>query len=154
MRLHEIINESMDFYAGGIDKETNIWHGYVNDVSQWIDDDDDPWGDGPMEDNPEYDPDLHITLANANMRRVFDALGYDAEDMIPIDEFINVSTQWLRKHIGKQSPEEKPTVDKQQGGPTMISGGQPAGYLNKIIKKMNHIARIGKEQGATHVWAA
>jgi hypothetical protein len=36
----------------------------------------------------------------------------------------------------------------------MIGGGKPEGYYNRIIKRMNEIARIGKENGATHVWAS
>jgi len=36
----------------------------------------------------------------------------------------------------------------------MISGGKPQGYYNEVIKSMNHIARVGKQNGATHVWAS
>ena len=35
----------------------------------------------------------------------------------------------------------------------MISGGLPEGYFNRVIMRMNSIARTGKERGATHVWA-
>ena len=72
---------------------------------------------------------------------------------IPIDEVIGRSTQWLKKAIGKPSPEEPTTVDKSGGGATMISGGKREGYFNDVIMGMNKIARIGKENGATHVWA-
>ena len=30
----------------------------------------------------------------------------------------------------------------------MISGGKPEGYYNPVIKQMNLIARVGKENGA------
>ena len=84
-------------------------------------------------------------MSNASMRQFLQALGYpaDFEDMsaVPIDEFIGVSTQWLKKNIGKQSPEEEPTVDKNPGGPTMISGGRPEGYMNQQVKLHNELAR-------------
>ena len=82
-----------------------------------------------------------------------DELGYttDLEDAspFPIDEFIAKTTQWLQKSIDKPSPEEEP----QQDG-NIISGGKPQGYYNQVIKQMNHIARVGKQNGATHVPSA
>jgi hypothetical protein len=36
----------------------------------------------------------------------------------------------------------------------MIRGGKPEGYFNSVIKQMNHIARVGKQAGATHIWAS
>tara|TARA_B100000941_G_C28459182_1_gene529718 strand:+ start:277 stop:726 length:450 start_codon:yes stop_codon:yes gene_type:complete len=108
--------------------------------------------------NPDYKPELDLTLSNANMRQVMDELGYptDLEDVapFPIDEFIAKTTQWLQKAIGKPSPEEKPTIDQNPGGVAMIRGGKPEGYYNQVIKSMNHIARVGKQEGATHVWAS
>ena len=84
-------------------------------------------------------------LSNASMRQFLSALGYpaDFEDMsaVPIDEFIGVSTQWLKKNIGKPSPEEPTTVDKNPDGPTMISGGRPEGYMNQQVKLHNELAR-------------
>ncbi len=96
-------------------------------------------------------------MSNASMRQFLSALGYpaDFEDMsaVPIDEFIGVSTQWLKKNIDKQSPEEEPTVDKQPGGPTMISGGRPEGYMNQLVKLHNELARKikAKYPEVTHV---
>jgi len=96
-------------------------------------------------------------MSNASMRQFLQALGYpaDFEDMsaVPIDEFIGVSTQWLKKNIGKQSPEEEPTVDKNPGGPTMISGGRPEGYMNRQVKLHNELARKikAKYPEVTHV---
>ena len=59
----------------------------------------------------------------------------------------------IKKAINKPSPEEPTTVDRSGGGATMISGGKPEGYFNEVIMRMNKIARIGKQHGATHVWA-
>ena len=73
---------------------------------------------------------------------------------VPIDEFIARTTQWLQKAIGKPSPEQKPEIAKGQYGATMISGGKPEGYFNRVVKDMNHIARVGKSKSATHVWAS
>ena len=157
--LDESIIESMSFSAGHKDKEKGYWVSDTDSGSPYGDEfykTDWPYDKEPPE-NPDYKPDLDLTLANANMRQVFDELGYgtDLEDMpnIPIDEFIGRSTQWLKKAIGKPSPEEPTTVDKSGGGATMISGGKREGYFNDVIKVMNKIARIGKENGATHVWA-
>lgn len=84
-------------------------------------------------------------MSNASMRQFLSGLGYpaDFEDMsaVPIDEFIGVSTQWLKKNIGKPSPEEPTTVDKNPDGPTMISGGKPEGYMNQQVKLHNELAR-------------
>ncbi len=84
-------------------------------------------------------------LSNASMREFLTGLGYsgDFENMsaVPVDEFIGVSTQWLKKNIGKQSPEEPTTIDKNPDGPTMISGGKPEGYMNQQVKLHNELAR-------------
>ena len=84
-------------------------------------------------------------MSNASMRQFLSALGYpaDFEDMsaVPVEEFIGVTTQWLKKNIGKQSPEEEPEVDDNPGGPTMISGGRPEGYMNRQVKLHNELAR-------------
>jgi len=84
-------------------------------------------------------------LSNASMREFLTGLGYsgDFENMsaVPVDEFIGVSTQWLKKNIGKPSPEEPTTIDKNPDGPTMISGGKPEGYMNQQVKLHNELAR-------------
>ena len=84
-------------------------------------------------------------MSNASMREFLTGLGYsgDFENMsaVPVDEFIGVSTQWLKKNIGKQSPEEPTTIDKNPDGPTMISGGKPEGYMNQQVKLHNELAR-------------
>jgi len=157
MRFRELvqaIQESMSFSAGA-KGEDNMWRSSVDSGDRYHPDvykADYPY-DAEPKPNPDYKPELDLTLSNANMRQVMDELGYptDLEDAspFPIDEFIAKTTQWLQKAIGKQSPEEEP----QQDG-NMISGGKPEGYYNRVIKQMNSIARSGKQNGATHVWAA
>jgi len=73
---------------------------------------------------------------------------------MPIDQFIGVSTQWLKKNIGKRSEPEEPTVTKQPGSATMISGGRPEGYFNQIIMQLNQVARKTKEKypNLTHIY--
>lgn len=158
MRYQDLI-ESMSFMAGAKGKD-NMWRSVVDSGDRYHADvykADYPYDADPKP-NPDYKPELDLTLANANMRQVMDELGYptDLEDAspFPIDEFIAKTTQWLQKAIDKPSPEEKPTVDKNPGGVAMISGGKPSGYYNQVIKQMNYIARIGKQNGATHVWAS
>jgi len=163
MRFRELvqrIQESMSFMAGAKDKEKGYWRAMIDSGDRYHPDvykADYPYDADPKP-NPDYKPELDLTLANANMREVFAELGYgtDLEDMpnIPIDEFIARTTQWLQKAIGKPSPEQEPEVDATPGGATMIRGGKPEGYFNQVIKQMNHIARVGKENGATHVWAS
>ena len=162
MRFRELvqaIQESMSFSAGAKGKD-NMWRQSVESGDRYHPDvykADYPYDADPKP-NPDYKPELDLTLSNANMRQVFDELGYptDLEDVppFPIDEFIARTTQWLQKAIGKPSPEQKPDIVKQPYGATMISGGKPEGYFNRIIKRMNEIARTGKAKGATHVWAA
>ena len=160
MRYNELINESMNFSAGKKDDKTGYWSSSVDSGDRYAPEvyrNDFPMDKDPTP-NPDYKPELDLNLANANMRQVFDELGYptDLEDQspFPIDEFIGRTTQWLQKAIDKPSPEEPTRVDKSPGRPTMISGGKPQGYYNSVIKSMNHIARVGKQAGATHVWAS
>ena len=84
-------------------------------------------------------------MSNASMREFLSGLGYpaDFEDMsaVPVEEFIGKTTQWLKQHIDKQSPEEPTTVDKQPDGPTMISGGKAEGWMNRQVKHHNELAR-------------
>jgi hypothetical protein len=164
MRYNKLL-ESMSFSAGHSEKK--------DDGTYWVSDTDSgdryapdfyknldkyTYGDEEAPMNPDYKEELDLSLSNASMREVFATLGYptDLEDRspFPIDEFIARTTQWLQKAIGKPSPEQKPDIVKQPYGATMISGGKPEGYFNRIIKRMNEIARTGKAKGATHVWAA
>jgi hypothetical protein len=88
-------------------------------------------------------------LSNASMREFLSGLGYgaDFEDMPAVDikEFISRTTQWLQKNLDKRSPEQEPTVDKQPGGATMISGGKPEGWMNQLVKQHNELARKIKQ---------
>lgn len=161
MRYSELL-ESMSFSAGHKDKKTGYWNSDTNSGDQYGEDfyknsDKYMYGDEEPPKNPNYKPELDLTLANASMRQIMSTLGYptDLEDAppFPIDEFIARTTQWLQKHIGKQSPEEPSQIEKNPGGATFISGGRPEGYFNRVIKQMNQIARTGKQNGATHVWA-
>jgi len=158
MRYQDLI-ESMSFSAGSKGKD-GMWRPSIDSGDRYHPDvykADYPYDADPKP-NPDYKPELDLTLSNANMRQVMDELGYptDLEDVapFPIDEFIAKTTQWLQKAIGKPSPEEKPTIDQNPGGVAMIRGGKPEGYYNQVIKSMNHIARVGKQEGATHVWAS
>ena len=134
-----------DFITEGA--SMNAYHKHPKDDKLWTFPD--AYADDPSVETPY--------MSNASMRQFLDALGYDPDfeeaSPVPAKEFIARTTQWLQKHIGKLSPEEPTTVDKSGGGATMISGGKPEGYYNEVIKRMNHIARVGKQNGATHVWA-
>lgn len=160
MRYNELIIESMSFSAGHKDQEKGYWTSDTDSGDRYEPDfykNDWPYDKDPKP-GKDYNPELDLNLANTNMRQVFDELGYstDIEESPPIDinEFIGRTTQWLKKAIDKPSPEEPTTVDRSGGGATMISGGKPEGYFNEVIMRMNKIARIGKERGATHVWAS
>jgi len=160
LKVKEIVlNESMEFSAGHKDKKDGYWSSdtdpgsrYGADFYKNIDKYTDSNTEPPL--NPKFDPDLNLTLANANMYEVMSELGYDPDIEAPIDEFIGKTTHWLKQHIGKLSAEEPSTTEKGSQGATMISGGKREGYFNEIIMAMNKIARIGKQRGATHVWGA
>jgi len=96
-------------------------------------------------------------LSNNSARVVLDTLGLDSyfEEAGPIelDKFINISTQWLRKNLDKQSAEIPTTSDENPGGPTMISVGREEGHMNNMIMAFNKEARRFKSEypEVTHV---
>ena len=156
MRYADIINEGMSFSAGHKDEKSGYWTSDTDSGSRYSDEfykTDWPYDKEPPA-NPDYKEELDLHLSNMSMHEVLDVLGYNAEANMPIDEFIARATQWLQKNIGKPSPEVKPQVHQNPGGPRMISGGRPEGYYNRVIQRMAYIARVGKQNGATHVWAA
>jgi len=96
-------------------------------------------------------------MSNASMRQFLDALGYnpdfEEQSPVPAKEFIARTTQWLQKNIGKPSKQEPATIDRNPGGPTMIGGGTPEGYMNRQVKLHNELARkiIAKYPEVTHL---
>ena len=107
-----------------------------------------------------YEKDTEVQsryFSNASMREVLDTLGMDSDfenaGPVPIDQFINLSTQWLQKHVGKTSAEEPDTVTQEPGSARMIDGGKPEGYFNQAIMHLNQTARRIKEKYTqlTHV---
>ena len=96
-------------------------------------------------------------LTNHSVSETPHALGLDSnfEDAGPmeIDKFINISTAWLKKNIDKPSADVPTTVDKSGGGATMISGGRPEGWINRMVMKFNKEARRIKQAhpDLTHV---
>lgn len=96
-------------------------------------------------------------FSNASLREVLSELGLDTDfenaGPMPIEQFINISTQWLRSNIGKTSAEEPDTISQEPGSATMIGGAKPAGYFNQAIMHLNQTARKIKEKypQLTHV---
>jgi len=96
-------------------------------------------------------------FSNASMRAVLDELGMDSDfentSPVPMDQFINLSTLWLRKHIGKTSAEEPDTVTQEPDSARIIDGGKPEGYFNSAIMHLNQTARKIKQKypELTHV---
>ena len=137
MRANEFITEGARMNAYYKDTKTGYWtfsDGYRDDESV----------EGPY-------------FSNASMRQVLRTLGmnpdFEEDPPMPIDQFINLSTQWLKKNVGKRSEPEEPEVTKEPGGPTMIGGGRPEGYFNQAIMALNQTARKIKEKypELTHV---
>ena len=89
-------------------------------------------------------------FSNASMRQILSTLGmnpdFEETPPMPIDQFINLTTQWLKKNVGRRSEPEEPTVTQEPGSATMISGGRPAGYFNQTIMALNQTARKIKEK--------
>tara|TARA_B100000686_G_scaffold5267_1_gene5251 strand:- start:5932 stop:7161 length:1230 start_codon:yes stop_codon:yes gene_type:complete len=121
--------------------------------------------DGKMQSVWEFpdgmgDEDESPYLSNFSMRDILNSLGMDPnfEDAgpMPIDKFINLTTQWLKKHINKPSGEVPTKVTKNPGGPTMIGGGKPEGWDNKLIMQFNQYARHIKQKfpKVTHIGIA
>ena len=138
MRYSEFFTEGANMTAAYKDEKTGYWaypDAYVKD--------------------PEVEAPY---LSNASVREILSTLGLDPDfeeiPPMPIDQFIGASTQWLKKNIGKRSEPEEPTVTKQPGSATMISGGRPEGYFNQVIMQLNQVARKTKEKypNLTHIY--
>ena len=130
----------MSFSARKFDKQKGYYYPVTGDQPRYEPDfykTDWPYDKDPKP-NPDYNPEEDLSLSNAS---------------IPIDEFIGRATQFLKKSIGKLSPEQPDQVDQKDGGGAFIDAGKPEGYFQKVIMAMSKIARIGKERGATHVVA-
>jgi len=130
MKINEVISEGATMNAYYKDEEKGYWS----------------FSDGYRDDESVKGP----YFSNASMRQILSTLGmnpdFEDDSPMPIDQFINLTTQWLKKNIGKRSEPEEPTVDKQPGGPTMIGGGRPEGYFNQAIMALNQTARKIKEK--------
>jgi hypothetical protein len=156
MRLKEFktkISEGMSFSAVKYNKEKGYWASALDAGDMY-----EPaaYGPDPISDpkyNPDFKPEWDLHLSNVNMRDVFHVLGYDVEDTAPINEFIAQTVQFLRKSIDKRSPEEPDDVTRHDGGGAFIDVGKREGYYQDVVMRMAKIARIGKERGATHVYA-
>lgn len=137
MKINEIVSEGARLNAYYKDEEKGYWT-FSNEYR------DDESVQGPY-------------FSNASMRQILRTIGMDPDfeedPPMPIDQFINLTTQWLKKNIGKQSEPEEPEVTKEPGGPTMIGGGRPEGYFNQVVMALNQTARKVKEKypELTHV---
>ena len=90
----QAIRESMSFSARKQDPKTKAFMPVTGDQPRYEPDfykPDWPYDKDPKA-NPDYNPEEDLSLSNANMREVMDTLGYDAQDSIPIDQFIGSTT--------------------------------------------------------------
>ena len=130
MRYSEFFTEGATMNAYYKDEKTGYWN-FGNEYR------DDESVQGPY-------------FSNASMRQILSTIGinpdFEENPPMPIDQFINLTTQWLKKHIGKQSEPEEPEVTKEPSSATMISGGRPGGYFNQAIMALNQTARKIKEK--------
>lgn len=140
MKINEVIHEGATMTAAYKDKEKGYWT-YPKDYSN--------------------DKDVEAPyMSNATTRDVMMTLGLDPDFEealpMPIEQFINITTQWLKANIGKRSDAEEPEVTKAPGSATMVSGGRPEGYFNQIIMRLNQVARKTQEKypDLTHIYFA
>ena len=137
MKINEVIQEGATMNAYYKDEKTGYWN-FSNEYR------DDESVQGPY-------------FSNASMRQILSTIGmnpdFEEDSPMPIDQFINLTTQWLKKNVGQRSEPEEPEVTKEPGGPTMIGGGRPEGYFNQAIMALNQTARRIKEKypQLTHV---
>ena len=112
----QAIRESMSFSARKQDPKTKAFMPVTGDQPRYEPDfykPDWPYDKDPKP-NPDYNPEEDLSLSNANMREVMDTLGYDAEDSIPIDEFIGrgyVLEQQTLKIASKVDVRVSPSVN-------------------------------------------
>jgi len=139
MRGYEIVQEGADFM--GYYKAQREFNGKMETVWTF----------------PEGFQNKTGHLSNASARNVLGTLGLDTyfEEAGPIelDKFINISTQWLRKNLDKQSAEIPTTSDENPEGPTMVNVGREEGHMNNMIMAFNKEARRFKSEypEVTHV---
>jgi hypothetical protein len=130
MKINEVIQEGATMNAYYRDEEKGYWS----------------FSDGYRDDESVKGP----YFSNASMREILSTLGmnpdFEDDSPMPIDQFINLTTQWLKKNVGKRSEPEEPEVTKEPGSATMISGGRPEGYFNQAIMALNQTARKIKEK--------
>jgi hypothetical protein len=137
MKINEVIQEGATMNAYYRDEKKGYWS----------------FSDGYRDDESVKGP----YFSNASMREILSTLGmnpdFEEDSPMPIDQFINLTTQWLKKNVGKQSEPEEPEVTKEPGSATMISGGRPEGYFNQAIMALNQTARKIREKypELTHV---
>lgn len=102
--------------------------------------------------NPNYRDDLTLRGSALELARVIRDLGYELDTggtSVPINEFLSVATQWLRRNIAHRSAAiSKGFVVNGQ----TVTGGVDQGYLSRQILKASIIAREGRHRGATHVF--
>jgi len=100
-----------------------------------------------------------LNVCNRNGHDLALALGLVIEDgmlePIPIAEFMNRCTGYLRRRLGRPDPGIPSHELEQPGdGPRWIDVGRGEGYLQLNVMRLLELARAGQAEGATHVYAA
>ena len=99
-----------------------------------------------------------LNVCNRNGHDLALALGLIIDngmlDPVPIGEFTNRCTGYLRRRLGRPDPAIASHEREQSDGPRWIEAGRGEGYLQLNVKRLLELARAGQAEGATHVYAA
>jgi hypothetical protein len=109
--------------------------------------------------NPDYRPELDISLSNRNAAFVITSLGYKMEEnyhwSAPIDDVIATCEAYVFAcaRNGK-TPGILPSVHSWHGQMPVFNNGVRDGYVEEKAALIAKMAREGLKRGATHVTAA
>ncbi|MDD4937336.1 MAG: hypothetical protein PHT60_16355 [Acidiphilium sp.] len=96
-----------------------------------------------------------INMCNANALDVLERLGYPdmsvSDEPVPIEEFLERTTQALRRSIDRPSPALETRTCQTGYGMAIIIGGRQEGYVEKRLHQLAIMARECRDLGATHL---
>ena len=96
---------------------------------------------------------FEICLANSNAVDLLLALGLPPAPgggPTPLEQFANLVTAALRRHVGRRSPEIPPFCDQQKGQMTVIALGRREGYIEERLGDLAAVVQCSRTDGATH----
>lgn len=103
----------------------------------------------------QTDPEAFDTcLTNSNAVDLLLALGLQPDPVggpMPLEQFANLVTAALRRHLGYRSPEIPPFCDQREGQMTVVTLGRREGYIEERLGELAILLQRSRAAGATHI---